>query len=133
MSIYKVEKRLKGLKELTNDFTIVENEKADPEICVGLFFRVAREAWIGSGGDICFRYRFRPLPSKSCPGCFTCDWLVEDLDQYLYLYNSGDIDFQLEQYFTHGMLVQLKVTNVSTDWETGIVDDYELDFVEVKE
>lgn len=132
MSTYKVEKKLKGLKETFSEFTIVE-KGIEPETCGGLFYRVAREAWFGSNGDICFRYRFRPLTSKSCIGCYTCEWLLEDFAERLNDYNSGYVDFQLEQYYNHGSLVQLKVTNVSTDWETGIVDDYDIDFVEVNE
>ena len=132
MSTYKVEKSLKGLEESLTEFTVIENERVEPETCGGLFFRVAREAWISpTSGDVNFRYRFRPLPSKSCTGCYTCEWLHEDFQENLY--NNKGEDIQLEQYFTHGMLVQLKVTHVSTDWETGIVDDYEIDFVEVKE
>ena len=133
MSTYKVEKKLKGLKETFSEFTIIENEKNEPETCGGLFYRVAREAWFGSSGDICFRYRFRPLKSKSCTGCWTCEWLLDDFTERLNDYNSGYIDFQLEQYYNHGALVQLKVTNISTDWETGIVDDYDIDFVEVND
>lgn len=133
MSTYKIKKALEGVQKNLNDFSILEPNHKEPEQCGGLFFRVAKEAWMGSDGSICFRFRMRPLKSKSCSGCWTCSWLLDDYCEYLNLYNSGDIDIQLEQYFNHGTLVQLKVTHVSTDWETGVVDDYEIDFVEVKD
>jgi hypothetical protein len=33
----------------------------------------------------------------------------------------------------HGALYDLRVTNISRDWETGIVDDYDFEFVKRKE
>ncbi len=120
-----------ALEEL---FTVLEEpeKREEPDQCGGLFYRVAREAWIGSDADVCFRYRLRPLTKISCAGCDLCSWLLEDLDTRLYDYNAGYMDYDFDS-LSHGMLVELKVTGVSTDWESGVVDDYDIEFVEVKE
>ncbi len=120
-------------QSFTKEFTILEDEREEePDHCGGLFYRVAREAWKGSDADICFRFRFRPLTNRSCTGCDLCSWLLEDLDTRLYDYNAGHMDYDFDS-LSHGMLVELKVTGVSTDWETGVVDDYDIEFIEVKE
>lgn len=101
------------------------------EQCEGLIFRYTRDTWIGSDADINFRDRFRFLKSKSCDGCERCDWLWTDLQEFL---SYPDIYNTI--YPTHPKLNQLytlQATNFSTDWETGITDDWDLEFVEYTE
>ena len=122
---------IQSLDALLTEFKILEDGHVEPDTCGGLFYRVVREGWMGSGADVNFRFRFRPLTKMSCTGCDMCNWLLEDLDTRLYDYNAGYMDYNFD-HLSHGMLVELKVTGVSTDWETGVVDDYDIEFEEVK-
>ena len=114
-------------------FTVEADPEFDklPEKCIGHFFRCLRNGFVSAqDGTYNFQIKFRPLKSLSCTGCRQC----------MYLDDTDDILFMFE-YFTEGSIVshvtkakpgsifQLKITNVSTDWETGYVDDYDLEFI----
>jgi len=60
------------------------------------------------------------LKKKSCPGCEKCGFLLEDLSQ-----NESVIIPEIE----HDELYTVVVTNISKDWETGYVDDWDLEVV----
>ena len=107
----------------------------DDKPCIGIIFRFNEDAWIGSDGDVNFRKRLRWIKSKSCTGCPKCDWLYDDLSERISNYDlmrDHDIGIDYED-CVHGKLYRLQVGNVSRDWESGVVDDYDLEFVEYKE
>jgi len=99
------------------------NEQPQPtDTCNGVIFRYTREAWIGSAKDVNFRDRYRLLTTLSCDGCNHCGWVWEALVEQIDNMTSG-------QEGIDGQLYKVAVTDVSTDWETNIVDDYTLAFV----
>lgn len=102
-----------------------------PTKCGGVFYRINREAYTGNAGDINFKIRFRPQTKMSCPGCPMCWYITSDDINVLYeQFINGDV--LLNHNEKHGTLFELKITNVSTCWETGYIDDYDLKFIEVK-
>lgn len=67
----------------------------------------------------------RPLQRMSCPGCEHCGWIEDDLNNGLEL---GYLSFEgIED----GKIYMLQSFNEHRDWETGIVDEYDLKFVEI--
>jgi hypothetical protein len=110
---------------------MADDTPTQPKKCGGMFYRLYREAYTGGAGDVNFKTRFRPQKKLSCEGCGVCLHLTcEDMDILFeqFLDNRCDVNPNAK----NGTLYQLKVTNISTDWETGYVDDYDLEFVEVK-
>ena len=93
-------------------------EPSDPKVdCKGLLFRVRESRYRAAGDTIAFRREYRFLKKKSCPGCNQCGYLWDDLAERNYEVIDGGND---------GDIVQLRVTNISTDWETGYADDWDL-------
>lgn len=124
---------IQKITSLTDPFTALK--EPEKKVCNGQIYRYAEEAWIGSDGDVNFRHRFRWVKSLSCndEGCNQCEWLVDDFQEQL----SPILDF--DSMLPHngakpGAYYQLKVTDYySTDWETGICDDYTIGFEEWNE
>ncbi len=103
--------------------------------CSGRFFRADR-GWYHNptDGSYVATQRLRPLLKMSCPGCCICFDLMTELDECLSEFwpNDFDVCTGLTE-ITHGKLYQARVTNISTDWESGVVDDWDIEFVRVAE
>jgi hypothetical protein len=114
-----------SLEDLHSAFQTVNlTPKAEP--CQGLIFRYNREHWIGKAGDLNFRDRFRWNKTLSCDGCEKCDWMWDDLGEFMGVYMDGII-FNNP---TQDKLYRLSVVNITRDWESGHVDGYDLEMVE---
>lgn len=110
--------------------TFYETEQPhSPEECKGLFYRGAVEIYIGSNGDYNQKSRMRPLRRKSCTGCSKCDWMVDHMNEMA----TTDCCYIPLEDVAHGALYELKVTGYSRDWETGYVDDVDVEFVKIDE
>ncbi len=117
-----------SITELSDAFRAEMKKPENPEPeCKGIIFRYSRDIWIGSDNDVNFRDRFRWNKTLSCSGCDKCDWMWDDMREIMY--DEGLIfdNPKKDQLYT------LMVTNISTDWESGHVDDYDLEFIEVKD
>lgn len=95
-------------------------------ICNGDIYRASTSWFENSNGDYEYRVKFRHLKRKSCPGCKQCASIKECANEM-----SESIIFPLEP--KHGSLWKLSITNVSTDWESGVVDDWDVELVEYQE
>lgn len=62
----------------------------------------------------------------SCPGCEHCGWTEDTLLECMYCDTPMNFDELVD-----GKYYRTTFTNVSTDWETGYVDDFDIAFVEV--
>jgi hypothetical protein len=124
------------IEEGALDLWLKKIEEPQPEPCKGQIYRCERTSYVGSGGDVNFKIRFRPLKRMSCPGCEFCGWVDDDLherlNEFYYKFDPGSHPI-IHDNCEHGKLYELKITGVSTDWESGVVDDYDLTFVEVKD
>lgn len=101
--------------------------------CKGLIFRLCRSAWSHEGEAVGFKSQFRFLKRKSCKGCEKCMWLWDDLHERICDWGNDGWGSDIEFGDRNNALYQLKVTSWSRDYESGIVDDYELGFVEYKD
>ncbi len=109
-----------SLDELTLDLT-----KEEKETCKGLFFRVRKSSFMDSRGAICFNLHFVPLIRMSCKGCESCYYMYDDLRERNYDVDGG-IGWRDD--LKNGDTVELKVTNIHRDWESGYIDDWDLEF-----
>lgn len=98
--------------------------------CKGLFFRASTCVYRSdSTGNDRFvqKMELRLLKKRSCPGCGRCGIVLDELKEFA---AHGSIDLTD---IKHGRIYTPKVTNISRDWETGIIDDWDIEFVEVKD
>lgn len=100
----------------------INENKSD---CKGLIFRGKINRYINSKGEYVETNKMSPLKRKSCIGCKKCGWLIEELLEFV----SNEYD-PLPKEIEHNKLYKLVITNISKDWETGHVDDYDIVFVE---
>ena len=95
------------------------------EECRGRIYRFRVSQYVDGRGVFVRREKFVPMKRLSCPGCDRCFWVdeceVRDMHNEMYTVWSDCLQV--------GDLVELSVTNVSRDWETGIVDDWDYEFV----
>lgn len=119
------------LKEENNiRFKIMDSKKQN---CSGLFFRGYNNLFIHKG-RIERKERLRFLSRLSCDGinCSAriCDymWFWDNAREAI-ANGSGIIIPKIE----NKALYSVKIINISRDWETGIVDDWDIEFYKVKE
>ena len=108
-------------------------EQKPQEPCRGLIFRLRRSSWSHTGDSVGFKYQFRLLKRKWCKGCDQCLFLWDDLNERIDDWGKDLSWSDIEFGNTDQAMYQLKVTNISRDWESGYVDDWDIGFVEYKE
>lgn len=110
--------------------TILTDVKTRIAECKGMVFRY-RENFYWSGTRYVWQESMNLLKRKSCPGCEKCWGLREDLHEL----STGNYSRPpiLPSNPKDQGLYTLIYTNVSTDYETGWVDDYDIEFVEYQE
>ena len=106
---------------------IETNEKIND--CKGKIYKFKQNYFKNAKGHYIYKETMVPQKRLSCPGCEVCGWLIESLDEMnQYTYDNGPPI----EYPEHNALYELSVTNQSRDWESGVVDDYDIEFVKVK-
>ena len=101
----------------------------DPDhICKGKIYRGIQNAYIGSKGEYVYQERMIPLKRKSCPGCKKCGYLQDAINDELFNESFPIINDIQDQ-----ALYELQIVNESRDYESGMIDDWEIEFVKVKE
>lgn len=118
--------------EIVDDDSDLIFELPKKETCEGQIYRYTRDAWVGYDGDVNFRDRFRWIKSLSCDGCERCGWLDESLREDMSNIKWGR-GVELPDNLKEGQLYRLAITDWSTDWETGVCDDWTIGFEEVKD
>ena len=88
--------------------------------CKGLIYKGYRSVYVDKEGCIYVKCKLRLMVKKSCKCCHEHDF--SDFEDII------DIDL-----IEDGKLYNIIMTNISTDWESGIIDDYDLKVVEYKE
>ncbi len=94
--------------------------------CVGLVYR-GRINNFYHKGTLVHQTKMVKLKRQSCRGCEQCSFLEEDLNEFLS--SSTNKPAILPEEVIDGKLYTLQVTNISRDYESGFVDDYDLEFV----
>ena len=96
-------------------------------ICKGRIYRARVSAFIDNRGDYVYRERMVLLKRKSCIGCEECGCLDDMLSEFL-SNETPPIIMHIED----GALYSLRVVNESRDWESGMIDDWDMEFVKIK-
>jgi len=91
--------------------------------CNGLIFRADVNAYVNSKGTYVCQEKMILLKRKSCLTCETCISLEELLSE-----GVAEGRLPIINNIKHERLYSLHVVNKTTDWETGWVDDYDLEF-----
>lgn len=95
--------------------------------CKGRVYR-ANVSHCQTKTGILFAVRLREMKRLSCPGCEYCGWLDADLPE-LGL-DWGIINITEAE---NGKLYTIEMCNIQRDWESGMVDDWDLKLVEYEE
>lgn len=98
-----------------------QNKKDD---CTGLVFRGYRSAFLDSRGDFAHREGFRLLKRRSCH-CQQCESILDELNEMVYSESVIWPEVEDKALYTIG------ISDVTHDWETGIVDGYSFEFVKI--
>jgi hypothetical protein len=92
--------------------------------CAGLYFRGKVNNYM-SNGKYVYQESMSLLKRISCNGCDECGWILDDIKE-----STGNGKPPIINAIKDGEVYRVIVTNESNDWETGIIDDYDLEFVE---
>jgi hypothetical protein len=108
---------------------LIEEIKTEAKNCTGLIFRgyVTQYRGGNDGTTINERKGLKLLKRKSCNMCPSCGYDLDMIGEYL---NDGLIDFSPIE---DGKLYRVIMTNFGRDWETGIIDEWDYEIVEVKD
>lgn len=98
----------------------------DAHVCKGLFYRGRVSSFLDKKGGYTYQERMVPLKRMSCPGCDQCEWLRDSLSESV---SYGDTPVIKD--IKDGAMYSLKVVNESRDFETGHIDSWDMEFVEV--
>lgn len=90
------------------------------EPCKGLVFRGYSNTF-KSNNHIGQHQGIKLLKRKSCPGCEVCGSLLDEVSE------SIACNSLIMPTIHHGALYSIHITNVHKDWESGLVDDYEIE------
>lgn len=106
---------------------LIQSSKA-AKPCQGIVYRARLNNYYHKGVYV-EKLTMTPLKSKSCPGCDSCGWLVDAVTEYVAA--TGGIQFK--EGIEHTKMYTIGICNESCDRETGVVEDYDLQFVEYTE
>jgi hypothetical protein len=95
--------------------------------CKGRFFRCLMTFYIANDGSYVEQTKMRPLKRMSCKGCKDCEHIDDGSQEMI----SMDIPLVLDNP-VNGATYRLDIGNLGTDWETGIVDEWDYVFTLVK-
>lgn len=99
--------------------------------CKGQIYRAAVTVYETSRG-FALTIKLNYLKKKSCKGCGYCHLFIDVLGDAISCYEDEVSIIGFEK-VEHGKLYTLQAVPSSRDLETGLVDDYVLELVEIKE
>ena len=92
--------------------------------CKGKIYRARVNKFVNSKGEYIYQERMIPLKRKSCSGCDACAFLDEQLHESI----SNDISIIIKD-IKHDALYSLEITNTYRDYITGMLEDWDLEFI----
>lgn len=120
--------------QISDDFEEIFQVEPRPidetiEHCKGIYFRGFYNQYY-QDGKFEIKQGIKLLKRKSCPGCNKCGFILDNLQELSCVEGS----IILPKYgIEHGKLYSVIVTNESRDWESGVVDDWDLEIIKVEE
>lgn len=118
---------MKSRKDLFETFKFKEEDKGEP--CKGLWFR-GYSNFFYSGDRVERKEGVRFLKRKSCPGCEKCGWLWDWIQEELGNFGSKAV---VMENIENGALYHLQPGNGSRDWESGVYELDDIEFVKAQE
>jgi len=112
---------------LKNGPVFATKSNAKELTCKGRIYRCRDTQYITSRGwssSVSMSF----LKKKSCPGCDQCGYLEDDLHE-----SSCERLVDIKPRVQDQALYQLMIVDISTDWETGYVDDWSVAFILIEE
>jgi hypothetical protein len=95
--------------------------------CKGLIYKARVNCFIDSKGNFVQKISMVLQKRKSCPGCPKCGYLLENLSEAIALKTD---DFNISD-AEHNEFYTLMAINIHRDRESGIVDDWDLEFIKI--
>ena len=110
--------------ETLSELLAVDDPKAIT--CTGRFYRCVVNNYVDNKGDFTTKITMVLVKRLSCRGCGKCGWQEDDIHENT-VCDHPPIIREIE----HDGLYELRMTNVGTDWETGYVDSWDLEYFKV--
>jgi len=107
------------------EFKLDEVETETLDQCKGLVFRGYSNTFY-SNGRIERKEGIKLLKRMSCSGCSCCGWILD------YINESIDCDCIIFPDIQDGQLYSIRMINMSRDWETGYIDDFDLEIYQLE-
>ena len=96
--------------------------------CKGLVYRARVSSFLRRGGEYVDRRGLTLLARKSCRTCGKCFSLSEMFKEYV---NDGN--YVNTNHLENMGAYRLTITNVIEDYETGLIDHYDIEYIKVEE
>jgi len=96
--------------------------------CKGLIYRCRVNNYVNGKGELLSQIRMIPLKRLSCKGCDHCACVIDTLSEDV----ANDLIPDLTRVVS-GKIYKLIYIETGIDYETGVVDDWDWEFREVKE
>ena len=96
-------------------------------LCVGRIYKCKINTFINKKGEVIYQKRMLPQKRMSCGGCEHCSWLLDEIKNFI----DEDILTKIQDPID-GQYYRLEIVNQIKDWETGIIDEYEIAFVKME-
>jgi len=116
--------KTKTIKQTEEFIKALPEPEDQPEECKGLFYRGKTNAFLNNNNEYVYQERTKLLKRLSCPGCDVCMWLYDMMEECI-----ANDTLPIIDNVVNGELYRLKVVNEIRDWEFGIIDDWDLEFV----
>ena len=101
----------------------------DKKDCKGKIFRCKVNEFISNIGAYVYGFRMVPQKRKSCPGCRYCDWLMDELQEYIY--DTQNYNPAIDK-IVDNALYKLKWVPEASN-EDGYVECWDFEFVKIEE
>jgi len=108
-----------SIQDMLDDLRIEDGKPG----CLGTFYRAYNTFFLGKDGILYDNWKYKLLKRISCPGCKNCI-PYETFQEAL-----ATDTFMRPEHLVHMGTYQLSIVNQSRDWETGIIDDYDVTLV----
>lgn len=121
---------MKFLNDIEKEL-LVKADESTPHECRGLVYRCRINRFRTSQDGYVEAVRMYLLKKESCDGLCNdghCRRLLEDMNEQIYN-ESGPVINNPK----HNGKYSLQITNIGRDWETGIIDEWDLEFVLIKD
>ena len=97
--------------------------------CAGKIYKAKINNYISKTGEICNKKSLRLMRKLSCPNCEECGWIEEAVQEHI---ACGYLLLNFEK-IEHDKLYTIRTCNLHVDYETGCVDDCDLEIVPLPE